>query len=278
MGYQMDRVRTTLVVALLSATVAAHGQAVSTYDCRHTSTAPVIDGDGGDSAWTRAPGLNLVDVEDLTGQRQHSRPTVARMLWDEDNLYFLFEMIDADVWSTFDNRDDQIWQQEVVEIFIDPDGDGLDYAEIEVNPLNTIFDLLLSRPWADSGRGFAEWNPDFVSAVSVDGTLNDPDDVDQGWTVEVALPWAALATDIRDVMNGQSLPPNVGDRWRLNLYRWERPRVGTDVTGEEPSAWSPVGDNDFHRPDRFGWLTFVGVPTAVKAEPWARVKSEATAW
>ena len=81
------------------------------------------------------------------------------------------------------------------------------------------------------------------------------------------LPWAALATDIRDVMNGQSLPPNVGDRWRLNLYRWERPRVGTDVTGEEPSAWSPVGDNDFHRPDRFGWLTFVGVPTAVEAEP-----------
>ena len=147
-----------------------------------------------------------------------------------------------------------------------------------MNPLNTIFDLLLSRPWADSGRGFAEWNPDFVSAVSVDGTLNDPDDVDQGWTVEVALPWAALATDIRDVMNGQSLPPNVGDRWRLNLYRWERPRVGTDVTGEEPSAWSPVGDNDFHRPDRFGWLTFVGVPTAVEAEPWARVKSEATAW
>ena len=68
--------------------------------------------------------MNLVDVEDLTGQRQHSRPTVARMLWDEDNLYFLFEMIDADVWSTFDNRDDQIWQQEVVEIFIDPDGEG----------------------------------------------------------------------------------------------------------------------------------------------------------
>ena len=84
MGYLMDRVRTTLVVALLSATVAAHGQAVSTYDCRHTSTAPVIDGDGGDSAWTRAPGLNLVDVEDLTGQRQHSRHGANTSNGDED--------------------------------------------------------------------------------------------------------------------------------------------------------------------------------------------------
>lgn len=271
----MNRIRSALFFVLLLTAVAARAQEVSTYDCVRTSTAPIIDGDGGDSAWARAPGLHLVDVEDLTGQRQHSRPTMAKILWDDDHLYFLFEMVDADVWSTFRDRDDQIWQQEVVEIFIDPDGDGLDYAEIEVNPLNTVFDLLLSRPWADGGRGFARWNPDFASAVRVDGTVNDPDDVDRGWTVEVALPWAALATDIRDVMNGQSLPPQVGDRWRLNLYRWERLRRGTVVTGEEPSAWSPVGEVDFHRPDRFGWLTFVDVPTAVEAEPWSRVKSEA---
>ena len=90
-----------------------------------------------------------------------------------------FEMVDPDVWSTFTERDGQIYQHEVVEIFIDPDGDGLNYAEIEVNPLNTIFDLLLSRPWADRGRGYAEWNPEFASAVRVDGTVNDPSDEDR---------------------------------------------------------------------------------------------------
>ncbi len=43
------------------------------------------------------------------------------------------------------------------------------------------------------------------------------------------LPWVALATDLRDVMNGQSLPPMVGDLWRLNIGR---------------------------RPDRFGLIRF----------------------
>ena len=253
---------------------AVDAQDLPVYTCWKTATAPVIDGRGSDQVWALAETTALFDVEDLDRQRQHSRPTAAKMLWDDNGLYFLFEMVDADVWSTFTNRDDQIWQEEVVEIFIDPDGDGLDYAEIEVNPLNVIFDLLLSRPWADGGRGFAQWNPEFASAVQVDGTVNEPSDVDQGWTVEVALPWAALATDIRDVMNGMALPPQVDDHWRLNLYRFERLRENGAVTGEEPSAWSPVGAVDFHRPDRFGLLEFADLRTAVQERTWGKVKAE----
>ncbi|HIG16652.1 MAG TPA: carbohydrate-binding family 9-like protein, partial [Candidatus Handelsmanbacteria bacterium] len=196
------QVRSTLLAMLLMA-VATHAQDVPSYSCARTGTPPVIDGDGSEVVWASAQRLELVDVEDLTGQRQFSRTTAVKMLWDDDNIYFLFDLIDEDVWSTFRNRDDLVWQQEVVEIYLDPDGDGLNYAEIEINPLNTVFDLLLSRPWGDGGTGFPEWSPEFSSAVRVDGTVNNPDDVDRGWTVEVALPWLALATDIRDIMNGQ---------------------------------------------------------------------------
>ncbi len=267
----VSRVLRALLLVTLTAT-AGTAQDLPSFDCVRTATPPVIDGDPGDSAWRRAVELALIDVADLSGQRQHSRPTMARMLWDEDHLYFLFTMVDADVWSTFTNRDDQIWQEEVVEIFIDPDGDGLDYAEIEINPLNTIFDLLLSKPWADSGRGFAEWNPVFSSAVSVQGTVDDAGDTDTAWTVELALPWEALATDIRDVMNEMSLPPQVGDRWRINLYRFERIRTDGSITAVEASSWSPVGEQDFHRPDRFGWMTFVDAATAVDDSSWSEVK------
>lgn len=261
-------------VACLLAATYGFGQAqdLPEYECRQTALAPVIDGDASDAVWQGAVAIELIDVEDLAGQRRHSRPTSVRMLWDAAGWYFLFEMQDGDVWSTFDQRDDQIWQEEVVEIFVDPDGDGEDYAEIEVNPLNTVFDLLLSRPWGDGGRGFAQWDPEFSSAVRVDGTLNDDSDTDVGWTVEVALPWAALGTDIRDVMNGLALPPQIGDQWRLNLYRFERLRQGGAVEGLEASAWSPVGRVDFHVPGRFGILRFVGAPTAVPERTWGRVK------
>ncbi len=263
--------RRLLLSCLLLAATTLLAQDLPTYRCARTLVAPIIDGSGADTVWSNTPTLSLVDVEDLTSQKQHSRPTSARMLWDDDHLYFLFTMVDADVWSTYTNRDDQLYQEEVVEVFIDPDGDGLNYAEIEVNPLNTVFDLLLSRPWADSGSGFAQWNPEFASAVGIDGTLNDGTDEDVSWTVEIALPWVALATDLRDVMNGQSLPPMVGDLWRLNIYRFERIRTDGAATAEA-SAWSPVGVNDFHRPDRFGAMTFVDAVTSVDAESWAGVK------
>jgi hypothetical protein len=261
-----------LMGALLLAVVDAPAQDLPAYDAPRALAAPTIDGAGGDPAWEAAPVTHLVDVEDLTGETVFPRSTEVRMLWDDEALYLLFELVDPDVWSTFTNRDDQIWQQEVVEIFIDPDGDGVDYAEIEVNPLGTLFDLILSRPWADGGQGFAGWDPDVTHAVGIAGTVNDDTDEDEGWVVEIALPWTALAEGPRDVLNGVAAPPQVGDEWRVNLYRFERPRADGEVTEAQANAWSPVGVNDFHRPDRFGRLRFVESGTAVEPSSWSGVK------
>lgn len=261
-----------LLIATCCLTTVARSQDVPQYLCLKTATAPIIDGSATDAAWASAQPIQLYDVEDLSGKQIHSRPTEVRMLWDDEQLYFLFVASDPDVWSTYSSRDDQIWQEEVVEIFIDPDGDAANYAEIEVNPLNVVFDLILSRPWGRGGRGFAQWNPDFARAVAVDGTLNEPGDIDRGWTVELALPFSALATDIADVMNGLSLPPQSGDTWRLNLYRFERIRADREIVASEASAWSTVGVNDFHVPERFGRLVFSDPATAVQNGTWGQVK------
>lgn len=271
----MDRHLRGLAAALLAISLAAPvcAQDLPEYACWRTATPPVIDGRGDDAAWQQAPAMHLVDVRFLSGDQYHSRPTEARMLWDADNLYVLLAATDPDVWSTLDQRDDPLWDQEVVEIFFDPDGDGLNYVEIEVNPINTIVDLVVSKPFRLGGTGHFEWSPTYTTATDVAGTANDASDQDESWSMELALPWSALRTDILDVPGDRSLPPAAGDQWRFNFYRYERLRSGGRPTGTiEYSAWSPVGRVDFHVPERFGVVTFEDAGTAVGPSSWGGVK------
>jgi len=261
------------LLALVCAGAAGAQEEVPDYFCWKTALLVTIDGRGDEPAWQEAPPAELVDVRFLSGDRYHSRRTEARMLWDDLYFYFLFTASDPDVWSTYSERDMQLWQEEVVEIFIDPDGDGRNYAEVEVNPLNAVFDLLVSGPWSEGGQGFAQWNPQLATAVQVTGTVNDPADTDQGWGVEVALPWTSLGRELLDVPGEKSLPPQPGDEWRLNLYRFERVRQNGTESESQASAWSPVGRVDFHVPERFGKVVFRDRLTAVAGTSWAEVKA-----
>lgn len=251
-------------------------QDVPVYVCQKTTQAPVIDGVGDDAAWAAAPVIRLVDVSSLS-PREFERGTQVRMLWDDEALYVLFTAHDPDVWSTMATRDGALYNEEVVELFIDPDGDGRNYVEIEVNSLNTVFDLLVTRALRDGGQGLPEWSPASLrTAVGVVGTRNQPGDVDEAWVTEIALPWVALRSDLLDVPGDRSLPPRVDDSWRLNLYRYERSRSDAGVATRtiEYSAWSPVGRVDFHVPERFGVVRFAGAPaTSVVSRSWAPVKA-----
>jgi hypothetical protein len=83
------------------------------------------------------------------------------------------------------------------------------------------------------------------TALKVRGTLDNPADRDEGWTVELQIPFARLA----EVPN---VPPKKGDRWRFNLYRLEH----LERRAVEGQAFSPLFVGDFHALSRFGWLTF----------------------
>ncbi len=89
------------------------------------------------------------------------------------------------------------------------------------------------------------WSSHALHAVHVDGTLNDPSDVDRGWTVELAIPFSSLT--------GMPRPrPARGDRWKFNLYRL-RQGPGQPNEGQ---AYSPPLRGDFHALDRFATLRF----------------------
>lgn len=230
------------------------------YEAPFTSQPIVVDGRLDDEAWIGA--ASTEPFVDIRGSDHTTPPwqTSARITWDESYLYVGATLEEPHLWATLTERDAIIYHDHDFEVFLDPDGDGLAYFEIEINALGTIFDLFLDRPYSKGGRAHIDWNAEgLLSAVALDGTLNDATDVDRGWSVEFAIPWAALDLSA----------PSPGDLWRVNFSRvhWPlRHTPGGDyVRDAEPSfevhhednwVWSPQGVIDMHIPERWGRVRF----------------------
>jgi hypothetical protein len=172
-------------------------------------------------------------------------------LWDQEHLYVAAELAETDVRAEMKEHDSPLYRENAFELFIDPDDDGENYVELEVNALNTTFDLLMSKPYQLRGKADEKWEiAGLRTAVHVVGTLNDSADTDQGWTVEMAIPWAAMKE-----LTAESLPPKSGTRFRVNLARVMAPL--TDVGGKARYAtWSPINEASLHVPRRWGWVEF----------------------
>jgi len=229
------------------------------YTCRRAAGAVVIDGRMDDSAWTDALWTDpFVDIEGEAKPRPRFATRV-KMLWDDRYFYIAASLEEPHVWGTLEQRDEIVFHDNDFEVFIDPDGDTREYYEIEVNALNTIFDLFLERTYIDGGPARHEWNlKGLKTAVYVDGTLNDPSDVDRGWSVEFALPWRSLAEFAH-----KPAPPHDGDIWRVDFSRVEwRHRIvdghyeKVPDTPEDNWVWSPPGEVNMHIPERWGYVVF----------------------
>jgi hypothetical protein len=236
------------LAALLGCAVMSEASELSIYRCPKVSTPPRIDGRLDDQAWKHAPVVELVDT--VTG-RPAVKPTRARMCWDDRNLYVAFDCVDQDIRATFTKRDDLVFEEEVVEVFLDPDGNPGRYFEIEVSPRNVIFDATIvnidgSTP--DKASDFG-WNcAGLRTAVVVDGTLDNLTDTDRGWTAEFAIPFRSL----------RRCAPKPGEQWRGNLYRIDRFPPPFELQAWSPTLHDPAR---FHVPKRFGTILFAPTST-----------------
>ncbi len=229
------------------------------YVCYRAPSAITIDGKLNDEAWKAAPWTDtFIDIEGDKKPRPRHRTRV-KMLWDAQYLYIGAEMIEPHVWATLTQHDSVIFHDNDFEVFLDPDGDNHLYAELEINALNTTWDLLLTKPYKDGGRAINAWEiPGLKTAVHIDGTLNDPRDTDRGWSVEIAWPWKGLAE-----LTPRPVPPKDGDQWRINFSRveWQHEVIEGKYrkvkdTPEDNWVWSPQGVIDMHRPERWGAVQF----------------------
>lgn len=174
-----------------------------------------------------------------------STPRWVTRVWcaaDDERLFVRFGCLDPDPWGTYQERDDPLYEEEVVELFIAPGTETpRRYAEFEVSPRGVVFDAWVDNPTGERKHMTADPDWDCPGLECRTGRLEAND----GWWVILSLPWASL-------LNAGEEPPEV---WRANFYRIERPR-GAGSDDPEFSAWSPTYrvPADFHAPGRFGRL------------------------
>ncbi len=186
--------------------------------------------------WQAVPTLPPLTLADGSGAAQQQ--TAVRLCYDADALYVRFDCADRDIWGTFSQRDDPIYDEEVVEVFI---GAGAEtptqYAEIEVSPNGVLFDAWVQNPNNDRAQMVVDTAWDWPAIRCYTERL----DAQKRWWAVLVLPWAGI------VPSGP-LPPI----WRANFYRIERPHD----SAPEFSCWSSTLTDpaDFHKPARLGTL------------------------
>lgn len=263
----------------------------SKYICYRTPSPIVIDGDLNKAVWQSA--IKSPRFVDMINGMPGFFDTQAAALWDDEALYIAFWIEEPFVEARLTQRDSTIFQENDVEVFIDG---GDCYYEFEINALNTMYEVFFiwqdayskfdarefnvhsrqaytfggnhDRDAATFWRGnhprglrwaFTDWDfPGLKTAVCVQGTLNNNSDIDKGWTVEIAFPWAGMT----QLAGGRSLPPKDNDIWRIFLGRFGKLVTGNSVVSNSMSL-DPVGDNDNHLPERFTRVSFSTLTTLV---------------
>jgi hypothetical protein len=214
-----------------------------------------IDGELDEDSWESAISTGNFPLYD--GKQQNLAHTSAMMLWDDEYLYIAFVCEDTDLYSTMKGRDDDLWRQDVVEVFIMEQSVGQDhFVEYEVNPTGAFCDMYNVLPYVT----MLEWvSPGFKAAAKFNGSLNDSSDNDIGYHIEMAIPFRDLRLRWKD-----SATPKDGDKFKMNLCRVEYKtpeRIGSDGADMLCITWSPTITDSYHRPSRFGVVEFADWPT-----------------
>jgi hypothetical protein len=201
-----------------------------------------ITGRGDDAHWDRADWITL--------QRRpggsHPYRTQVKLLYSETGLYVLMEASDAQLTASFDADFEDLWTEDVFEVFLWTDEQHPLYFEYEISPLGKELPILIPniggqflgwRPWHYDGPRRTRKGVSIVDGDAISGARIG------GWRAEVFVPYELL----RPLQN---VPPRPGTTWRANFYR-------VDHDGGQPTAWdwARVGDS-FHEYQKFGTLRF----------------------
>lgn len=194
-----------------------------------------IDGNLNESDWGSAPDTGPL-VNTMTGG-PGAFPARARVLYDDAQLYVAFVVDDDFIKATHERTDDHLWEQDTVEIMLDPDGDAKNYFELQVSPRSVHFDTRYDAPRVPRPFGHVDWDSRVRGRSSPS---------ERGYTVEMAIPFEAFA-----VGDPPAKPPQAGAIWRMNFFVMDARERGQRAVG-----WSAPRVGDFHTLGRFGRVRF----------------------
>ena len=229
--------------------------------CHKTCDEIIIDGFFDEQAWQQTEWIT--DFEDIRGGGFAKHKTQIKTLYNNDYLFVAVMFYEPHICANITENEKQIYLDNAFELFIDPDGDGLNYYEFEINANGATWDLQLDKPYKKGGNFNSDWDIiGLKKAININGTLNNPTDIDSFWTIELAIPFSAF-----DEYKNGTYPAN-GEQWRVNFLRvaWNYDIVNgeyvkkTDENGKTLQSdfwvWSPQMKVDMHIPERWGIVEF----------------------
>jgi len=233
--------------------------ALKKYVCHRVVGKIAIDGKLDEDAWTAASPLwnfwRYVNP-DIPSSYADGHPgpaaslTNARMLWDDNFLYIAAEMKDYDLYATIAEHDAATWHNDTFEIFLRPNEASPGYYEFHVTPINTTLDLFLPRRNARQFNDSRKFESAITTAVQIQGTINNPDDKDSGWSIEMRIPFSSI-------MGGC---PSVGEEWRFSVCRYDYSKYLPDTYAygyELSSSSRNLTLSGFHHIERYDILLFM---------------------
>lgn len=266
----------TRSLAILAATfmIAAGGCAgklpIPHYQCKKAVGTITVDGVLDEKSWQEAE-IVTIQCERTTSGKIDPPAGYARMCWDDKNFYIAFEVPDTNITAAGRKRDGAniVEPNDVIEVFLDVNGDDYHFFEFHVNPFNTLNDSFLIRPAPGSPLqerlrfGIMFMNQfdlkEYKTAVKVHGNTNHPEIKDEKWIVEMALPFSSLMMPYPKEPPPPGEPvlprahPEAGEVWRVQLV------VQNCDLPNRYYIWSPTYTDWFaHGIQRFGRVEFVG--------------------
>jgi hypothetical protein len=201
-----------------------------------------VSGNGQAPAWKNCEWQPMPRV---AGDREYN--TRSKVLYSDCGIYFLVECQDRHL-SCLERKDfDDIFLDDVIEVFLWPCQSQTMYFEYEVSPMEVELPILV----ANNGESFMGWRPwkytgtrKVIKKTVVVGGNKEPGAHVQSWSAEFFIPF--------ELFNGMSNSrPGRGTRWRANMYR-------IDYDGDKAAhwAWCPDTGANFHRIHKFGTFVF----------------------
>jgi hypothetical protein len=200
-----------------------------------------VTGEGSSDKWKGTDWISLVQE----GSDNKAYRTRVKVLYSETGIYFLFDCKDKKLTSTMKADNQNLYEEDVVEVFLWADESFPVYFEYELSPFN--FELPIMVP---NNKGtFLGWLPWRYEAdrktqhkTSVTGGIMKSGGSISGWVAEFFIPFKLLAPM-------GHVPPVSGTKWRANMYR-------IDYDGDAKSfAWQEVAKT-FHEYNKFGTFVF----------------------
>lgn len=171
--------------------------------------------------------------------------TKAKVLYSETGIYFLFWCQDNKLTATFTKDFDDLFKEDVVEVFLWTDEQYPVYFEYELSPLNYELPIIVPN-FGGKFQGWQPWHYEgskrTVHVTTAEGGEKKSGAAVTAWTAQFFIPYTLL-----NPLN--NVPPNPGTKWRANMYRLDYD------AGQTRWAWQPIRTN-FHDYEMYGTFVF----------------------